>query len=113
MILPGLLAGFPLLAAIIVFFLKGEREQNVVVKLSSAITIVLSLAVTAVYFGHPGLLPFMGAGMTHFMLAIDMVTAAAILYFTIIKYISRNSFNFTTRNPNKCRSTIYYYHVLK
>ena len=86
MILPGLLAGFPLLAAIIVFFLKGEREQNVVVKLSSAITIVLSLAVTAVYFGHPGLLPFMGAGMTHFMLAIDMVTAAAILYFTIIKY---------------------------
>lgn len=86
MMLPGLLAGFPLVAAIVLFFLRGDRERNAVVKLSAAVTIILSLVTTAVYFEHPGFLPFMGEGITSFILVIDTLTAAAILYFTIIKY---------------------------
>lgn len=86
MALLGLMVVFPLLTAVLLLFLHNDRGRQVVVKFSAAVTIFLSLSVTFVYFGHSGLMPYQGGTLGPLIIAVDIVTAAAILYYTVLKF---------------------------
>ena len=90
MCLPGLLIGVPFVAAILAFFLafclRGNGARNILVKLAAAVTMVLSVGTAIRYFGHPAFLKITGGFLPAVLLAVDVIAAAVIFYYTLIKF---------------------------
>ena len=78
MCLPGLLIGVPFVAAILAFY--------ILVKLAAAVTMVLSVGTAIRYFGHPAFLKITGGFLPAVLLAVDVIAAAVIFYYTLIKF---------------------------
>ena len=86
MCLPGLLIGVPFVAAILAFCLRGNGARNILVKLAAAVTMVLSVGTAIRYFGHPAFLKITGGFLPAVLLAVDVIAAAVIFYYTLIKF---------------------------
>ena len=78
MCLPGLL--------ILAFCLRGNGARNILVKLAAAVTMVLSVGTAIRYFGHPAFLKITGGFLPAVLLAVDVIAAAVIFYYTLIKF---------------------------
>ncbi|MBQ9256170.1 MAG: hypothetical protein IJ181_03510, partial [Acidaminococcaceae bacterium] len=86
MSLPALLTGVPLAAAILVFCLRGNGSRNIIVKIAAAVTMVLSVATGVTYFGHPVFIKSTGTMLSTVIMAVDVIAALAILYYTLVKF---------------------------
>ena len=86
MTLPALLTGIPLAAAILVFCLRGDGVRGVIVKLAAALTMALSIATAVTFFGHPAFIKSSGTLLSTIVLAVDVLAAVAILYYTLVKF---------------------------
>ena len=90
MCLPGLLIGVPFVAAILAFCLRGNWARNILVKLAAAVTMVLSVGTAIRYFGHPAFLKITGGFLPAVLLAVDVIAAAVIFYYTLKNSRSRS-----------------------
>ena len=86
MSLPALLTGVPLAAAILVFCLRGNGARNIIVKIAAAVTMALSVATGVTYFGHPVFIKSTGTMLSTVIMAVDVIAALAILYYTLVKF---------------------------
>ena len=86
MCLPGLLIGVPLVAALLAFCLRGNGARNILVKLAAAVTMVLSVGTAVRYFGHPEFFKITGGLLPTVLLAVDVIAAAAIFYYTLLRF---------------------------
>jgi len=86
MSLPALLTGVPLAAAILAFCLRGNGSRNIIVKIAAAVTMALSVATGVTYFGHPVFIKSTGTMLSTVIMAVDVIAALAILYYTLVKF---------------------------
>ena len=69
-----------------VLCLRGNGARNILVKLAAAVTMVLSVGTAIRYFGHPAFLKITGGFLPAVLLAVDVIAAAVIFYYTLIKF---------------------------
>ena len=82
----ALLIGVPLIAAFLVFCLRGNGARNAIVPLASAVTMVLSVAAALKFFGHPEFFKLAAPELPMVIMALDIIAAVVILYYTLVRF---------------------------
>ena len=82
----ALLIGVPLIAAFLVFCLRGNGARNAIVPLASAVTMGLSVAAALKFFGHPEFFKVGGPELPMVIMALDIIAAVVILYYTLVRF---------------------------
>ena len=82
----ALLIGVPLIAAFLVFSLRGNGARNAIVPLASAVTMVLSVAAALKFFGHPEFFKLAAPELPMVIMALDIIAALVILYYTLVRF---------------------------
>ena len=78
---PSLLVVVPLLASIVLLLIKDNGVRKVIVKLASLALGALSIATAVQYLNMPTVLQEGIPFMPEIVMAVDVLTAAAILYY--------------------------------
>ena len=82
----ALLIGVPLIAAFLVFCLRGNGARNAIVPLASAVTMGLSVAAAVKFFGHPEFFKLAAPELPMVIMALDIIAAVVILYYTLVRF---------------------------
>lgn len=82
----SLLVCVPLVAAALVFCIRGNGARNGIVKVAAAASMALSVAVAAKGFGRPVFEILPGFVTSTAVMAVDILAAIAIFYFTLVKF---------------------------
>ena len=82
----ALLIGVPLIAAFLVFCLRGNGARNAIVPLASVVTMGLSVAAALKFFGHPEFFKLAAPELPMVIMALDIIAAVVILYYTLVRF---------------------------
>ena len=84
MLLPGFLVVFPLVVALLLFCIRGEKARDMLVVGGAVVTAVASLAMVSMNIGAPYTpLAFSSPAIDYLCTAIGVVIADVVVYFAV------------------------------